>query len=96
MCSVISGEIAGANDLEGDSGILPNISYRNHFQDIYSNSSLLKSIGRDEGDSADLNNFMTHQHQQLTEDNRNFTSAANDKRTPGLGVEASGKHKSSS
>ena len=92
---MISGDAAVGNDLDGESGMLPIISYRNHFQDVYSNSSLLKSIGRDEEDSANLN-FMTHQHQQLTEENRNFTSAANEKKTPGLGVDASGKLKSSS
>lgn len=82
--------------MDGDSGILPNISYRNHFQDIYSNSSLLKSIGREEEDSGHLN-FITHQ--QLTEDHRvarDDTGGRDEKKTPGLGAEASGKLKSSS
>ena len=47
---MISGD---AND--HDSSMLANISYRNHFQDLYSNSSILKSIGREEEDLANIN-----------------------------------------
>lgn len=73
---MISGD---AND--HDSSMLANISYRNHFQDLYSNSSILKSIGREEEDLANINMMQ----QQNTDEHQLINT--NGARTPDLGVD---------
>ena len=87
------------NNLDNDSGLLPSMSYRNHFQqEMYSNSSLLKSIGRDEEDSGHINFIM--QKGQFTDERYLFSGGEKEKKTPGLGgpedtERSAGRYKSS-
>ena len=72
-----SASLLSADGLREDQAIQPaNLSYRNHFKDFYSSSSMLKSIGKEDECFAVANPRI---HQTID------AGVSRDERTPGLG-----------